>query len=232
MITTAIMQPTFMPWSGYFNLIASADNFVFLDDVQFLKRSWQSRNRFLNNGKEHMLSLPTRKASQNTVIRDILLVDFLQCKKNHINFFTHSYKKAPFSVELIDLVNEIYGSKQSNLSEFNIFSIKTIAQRLELKNTKYLIASKLACDGKRSEHLDAICQKTGAKNYLSPAGSKEYLLEDDFENISGIRLKFQDFSPAIYEQTDNPAFISHLSILDVIAHLGFSDAARYCKGSL
>ena len=54
----SIMQPTYLPWSGYFSMIKNADIFVFLDDVQFDKRSWQQRNRILLNKKETFLTVP------------------------------------------------------------------------------------------------------------------------------------------------------------------------------
>ena len=66
--TAAIMQPTWLPYLGYFQLIAAADVFVFLDDVQFARRSWQSRNRILRNGEEHLLTASVRKARSNPVI--------------------------------------------------------------------------------------------------------------------------------------------------------------------
>lgn len=55
-----IMQPTYLPWSGYFNLISSVDIFVFLDDIQFNRRSWQTCNRVLLRGEEYMLSVSTK----------------------------------------------------------------------------------------------------------------------------------------------------------------------------
>ena len=67
------MQPTYLPWSGFFNLISDVDVFVILDDVQFEKQSWQSRNRILQNGKELMLSIPIASQSHKTLIKDIII---------------------------------------------------------------------------------------------------------------------------------------------------------------
>ena len=69
----SIMQPTYFPWLGYFDLIASADIFVFLDDVQFSYRSWQQRNRILNLGKEKMLTVPVINKGEGKRIEDILI---------------------------------------------------------------------------------------------------------------------------------------------------------------
>ena len=63
----SIMQPTYLPWIGYFDLIAKADIFVFLDDVQFSRRSWQQRNRVLLDGKEMMLTIPTKNKGKRTI---------------------------------------------------------------------------------------------------------------------------------------------------------------------
>lgn len=229
MMNCAIMQPMFIPWSGYFNLIVESDKFVFLDDVAYQKRSWQVRNRILLFNKDHMLSLAVEKCSQSTPINQVSLSVTERWKDKQLKMLQSCYKKANFADQVLTIVEEIYALEELNLSTFNISIVKLICNYLGIEN-KFYLSSQLNCEGQRSERLDNICQKLGAKEYLSPVGSKDYLKEDDFQNISGIALRFQQFSPAVYSQVNRTEFLSHLSILDVIANIGLVDTKRYCEG--
>jgi hypothetical protein len=226
----AIMQPTFMPWTGYFNLIASVDGFVFLDDVPYQKRSWQVRNRICLNGAEHLLTVPVQKCSRGTLVKDVQLSTDASWFEKHINLLSSAYKKAPHGRDLLSFIDTTYSDNNiESLSDFNIKIIKQLCGLFKI-STKLHIASEMSCPDHRSEHLNNICLALGAENYLSPIGSKEYLLEDQFESITGTKLSFHEFSPAQYHQYGRKEFLSHLSILDVIANIGFDNAQRYCEG--
>lgn len=226
----AIMQPTYLPWAGYFNLIINSDIFVFLDDVQFERRSWQSRNRILLDGVEKTLSISTVKASQNEIIKNIALDDSVGWRAKHGSILRYAYGKAPFGKEMLDLLLPLLEYRVDKLSELNILIIMAISEKLGIK-TKFCNASDLLCCGKRSEHLIGICNKVGADVYLSPIGAKEYLLDDQFEKFSNLKICFQDYIPDTYLQYKNQdAFISHLSVVDVIANLGFKKTRCYVEG--
>lgn len=223
----AIMQPTYLPWAGYFNLIASVEYFVFLDDVQFEKQSWQSRNRILLDGKEHLLSLDIKRTPKNTVIKNIYMNEKQNWQIKHWKTLKSAYKKARYSDEVFSILAPIYTSEiQLSLSEFNQHIIKKISHLLGL-NVNFLRASDLSCHGKRSQHLLEICAKMDCDQYLSPIGSKEYLLADKFEDQTSVRLFFQNYTPAAYPQYKSDTFVSHLSIIDVIANIGIQDTKKY-----
>ena len=74
-MTTVIHQPDFMPWMGYFNKIQNSDLLIHLDDVQFSKNSWQSRNQILINGKKKWITIPTKKSVLKTNINQ-KIIDF------------------------------------------------------------------------------------------------------------------------------------------------------------
>ena len=216
----AIMQPTYLPWSGYFNLIQSVDRFVFLDDVQFDRRSWQSRNRILVNGQEHLLTVPTRKASRDTLIRDIDLVDDSDWRATHLATLKQAYGKAPHGEAVCALLDGLLSDEAIvKLADLNIAIIEALCRHLEL-DTPLLRATELDCGGRRAAHLHAICVELGADAYLSPEGSRGYLADDDFCAMGGVELMFQDYAVTAYEQVDAPEFVSHLSIVDMLANLG------------
>ena len=223
----AIMQPTYLPWSGYFNLIANVDRFVFLDDVQFEKRSWQIRNRISLHGQEHLLSLPVHKTSRDTPIRDIFISNESGWRRKHWTTLCAAYNRARFGDKALSLLEPFFtGTPPELLADFNQAIILRITEALSL-STEFFCASDLQCGGRRSEHLIQICRKIGCDHYLSPQGSATYLKEDGFASSSGLQLKFQDFNPSEYPQYKTNNFISHLSIIDVIANIGIEATREY-----
>lgn len=221
------MQPTYLPWSGYFNLIAQVDQFVFLDDVQFEKRSWQIRNRILLQGQESLVIVPVQKTSQETRICDVAISNHGDwCRKQWQTLRT-AYGGARYGNDAIALLEPFFtGVPPKLLSEFNQAIIRRIAQALSLRAT-FVRASDLQCGESRSKHLISILSKLECDEYLSPRGSAAYLEEDNFVGLSGLRLSFQEFQPAPYAQFRSKDFVSHLSIIDVIANLGIEATKAY-----
>lgn len=220
------MQPTYLPWSGYLNLIARSDVFVLLDDVQFEKQSWQSRNRILLNGRAHQLSVPVRHSGLTTIMRDVAIDYATDWPSAHLRTLEHAYSRAPHGPDVIAAVRPHIEARPPLLVDLTVPIIKSIAGRLGL--TAHLErASALGLQGQRSEHIIAICHAVGATTYLSPSGSRTYMEEDRFEDLAGIPIEYQVFDPAPYPQRRTNEFVSHLSILDVIAHLGWEAARTY-----
>jgi hypothetical protein len=223
----AIMQPTYLPWAGYFNLISKVDKFVFLDDVQFEKGSWQKRNRIIVNGKEYLLSIPTKKTGLNTLIKDIKVNNEIGWQRDHWMTLQCAYARAPFGEELLHLLHEFYNNYQVEyLADFNQSIILKIAAALGLK-TFFLKASELNLGEKRSKHLVMILEHLGCCEYLSPIGSAEYLKDDAFENITKVKLNFQSFEVRPYRHYNCSQFIPRLSIVDVIANIGLEATKIY-----
>ncbi len=221
------MQPTYLPWSGYFNLISKVDRFVFLDDVQFEKRSWQIRNRILVHGQECLISVPVRKTSRDTQIQEIFISNDSDWRRKHWMTLRTAYGGANYGEEALTLLESFYTGKPPQLlSEFNQAIIQRIAGALSL-NAIFFKASDLQCEGVRSGHLIQICRQLGSDEYVSPRGSADYLEEDNFERLSEMRLTFQNFEPSPYAQHRSENFLSHLSIVDVIANIGIEATKAY-----
>ncbi|MBK1992419.1 WbqC family protein [Campylobacter sp. 2018MI35] len=217
----AIMQPTFLPWIGYFCMIAKVKYFVFLDNVQFEQRSWQSRNKIKLQEKEHFISLSHQKTSQKTLICDIKLSKDTKWKDKILKTFYHAYSKS-------DNFNLIFDSlkynlnKHENLCELNISLINAICKILEI-NTPLFRSSMLdLSDLKRENLLVAICKKLDAKDYLSANGSKIYLDKEEAKKLfkdNEINISYFDFTHPIYKQNLNKrggGFIPYLSVVDFL----------------
>jgi hypothetical protein len=223
-----IMQPTYLPWAGYFHLATQCDSFVFLDDVQLEKQSWQTRNRILVAGKEFLLSVPTSRSHLLTNINQIVVSDWNKWCPKHLRTIDLAYPSLGRDYEFLDLLRRsLYSSRM--LSEININIIKVLFDVFAIRCDTFL-SSELGCEGRRSEKLANIVKAIGASEYLSPQGSRNYLEADRFSEKFGIELFFQDYNPTAYIQRHSKKFVSHLSIIDVIGNHGPAFASRYVRG--
>lgn len=227
MIKTAIMQPTYLPWVGYFDLINRSDIFVFFDDVQFVKRSWQQRNRIILNGQEKMLSIPVLskgKFKQN--INETMADDSQNWKNSHLSTIKLAYSKHPYGKEVIALIERCYNESSSNLSDINTTFIIEISREIGL-DTKFLLSSNLKSLGRKSDYLLSICKELESSTYLSAAGSKEYIEEEGLFASSDVNVVYQDFVIKEYPQLKNKEFVPYMSVIDLIANVGFENAVNY-----
>ena len=220
------MQPTYMPWAGYFNLIARVDVFVFLDDVQFEKQSWQNRNKVLVNGQPHWLTVPVRRRHLDDRINTIETDETRGWRRKHMELLKLNYSKHPYARQMFDLVEEILEPHDGRLCGMNKRIIRRVSALLGL-SPAFVSSGDLGIEGHRSERLMDICSHFGCDSYLSPGGASEYLAEDGIFGTSEVALEFQTFEAAPYPQRGSAEFVSHLSILDLIANLGNEATRRY-----
>ena len=219
MHTAAIMQPTYLPYLGYFHLIAASDIFVFLDDVQFARRSWQSRNRILGAGGEVMLTVPVKKTGREAAIKDIEVADDQPWRAAHLNAFRHAYGKRPFFTDAMTFLEE-HLVEAGRLADLNIGLIGAAATRLDL-GAELIRASSLSMPGHRSEHLLAICRAVGATHYLSPMGSAEYMEQEGVFDAADFPFRFQPFVEVAYRQ-GRETFTPYMAFVDALANVGWS----------
>lgn len=222
------MQPTYLPWAGYFNLMIKSDVFIILDDVQFEKQSWQNRNRILQNGKEVILSIPLQSMPKTTKIMNIK-VHNNKWKKKHYQSIIQSYAKSKYKGELIMLIEPVYDLKSDYLIDYTIFFIERILHYLEL-NVKVVRSSNMKMGSTRSQRLIDICLQAGITDYLSPEGSRNYLEEDGLIPNDLLNLEYQTFIAREYPQINSLDFTSHLSVIDIIANMGIKGLKKYIIG--
>jgi hypothetical protein len=216
----AIMQPTYLPWCGYFDLIDQADFFVFLDDVAFQKRSWQQRNRIVRSEGLSWLTLPVKsKGMRGQRICDVEISD-LGVLAKHRKALATVYSGAPFLEALLWEYELVAESAGTSLSMLNVGLIEAMCKALGI-GTRWALASELGVGAHRGEHLARLCQAVGATEYLTPPGSVDYLQEDiaSFEN-RGISVRVQEYEHPTYEQGGRESFCSHASAIDLLARTG------------
>lgn len=221
MRTAAIMQPTYLPWAGYFDLIAQSDVFVFLDSVQFDKRSWQQRNRIKTPDGELLLTVPVlSKGRLDQKICEVQIEQTAGFEEKHIRTIEHYYRKAPLFNKYMEEFTAILRKKHHYLADLNIELIKWLCAAIGIQ-TELVSSSSLDVRGSKVELLVATCQAVGANRYLSPAGSKAYIEENNIFSEQNIELKYQVFQHPVYSQLYGN-FIPYLSVIDLL----FNEGAR------
>ena len=219
MKTIAIMQPTFLPWIGYFAMIEIVDTFVFLDSVQFAKRSWQQRNRIKTPKGEHMLTVPVMsKGLSDQLIKDVCINRDEKFDHKFLNTITANYAKSPYYKEYFPEIKSIVERNTNNLCQLNIELITWLMRCLGI-TTKVLSSSELALDGKKADLLSEICVSLGATNYLSAPGSKAYIDESDAFVSRGIQVSYHHYEHPVYPQLWGE-FIPYLCTLDLLFNCG------------
>jgi len=223
----AIMQPTYLPWLGYFDLIRNVDLFVIYDHVQFEKRSWQQRNKILLQGNELILTVPViSKSKYFQSIREVEIDETQHFVNKHLNSIKAAYSKSKnFNMIYGELTN-IYKQNHKLLSEINLDLIDLGMRYLSIKS-KLLFSSSLNIETQKVNALIDICKKIGANKYLSPVGSKIYIDENNIFPENNIELSYQKFSYPVYKQLNSKNFTSHLSFIDYLFNVDLVEASSF-----
>ena len=209
-----IMQPYFLPYIGYFQLINAVDKYVIYDNIEYTKKGWINRNRILMNGKDFLISLPLKKDSDYKMVCERELSSDFHPKKM-LDQIRSSYRKAPYFQEVNLLLTSIFDTNETNLFEFIFRSVKAINGYLGIQ-TEIVISSTINIDHrlKSEDKVLAICKALGADAYFNAIGGKELYSKERFRS-SGIDLNFIS-SDAISYQQFNHDFVPWLSIIDVL----------------
>lgn len=211
----AIMQPYFLPYIGYFQLMATVDKFVVLDDACFKKKGWINRNRILLNGKPHTFTIPLRGASQNLRICDLELAQESLWREKLLKTIQQAYCKAPCFTEVFELIVKIVNFPSRNLDAFLLNSLYEVTNLLKL-DVKIIKSSRIYGNAnlKAEERILNICKREGATEYVNAIGGANLYDKATFAK-EGIHLSFIESRPNEYKQYNAP-HVSSLSILDVL----------------
>lgn len=212
----AIMQPYFLPYIGYFQLMNAVDEFVIYDNIQYTKKGWINRNRILVNGQDSYITLPLKSDSDYLNIVDRILSDSWQSEKlKLLNRIKSSYLKAPYFETVFPLISTVVLFEDHNLFRFIENSLLVVKNYLNI-STPLITSSKLDIDSslKSEKKVISISQSRSASMYINPIGGVELYSQSNFRD-AGIQLHFLKTDPIVYKQFQNE-FIPFLSIVDVM----------------
>lgn len=207
-----IMQPYFLPYIGYWQLINAVDKYVIYDDVQFIKGGWINRNNILINGQKQLFNLLLSGASPNKLINEIIVQDN---QTKLIRTIELNYKKAPMFQQVFPLFLHIMEHSDKNLAKFIGNSIVEISKYLSIE-TEFIYSSTLDKDNnlRAQDKVLDICKMLNANKYINAIGGADLYTKDDFNKV-GIELSFLETKIEPYKQFKNE-FVPYLSILDVL----------------
>lgn len=212
------MQPYFFPYIGYYQLFSAVDEFVFYDDVNFIKRGWINRNDFLVHGNKKKITIPVEKASQNNLIMNTYSALSQAEETKILKNIEITYKKAPHFEEAFPIFKNVISlsTRKTPISEVSALSIKLVAEYLNL-STQVSYSSKKFQESKvleKADRLISICHKQGISNYLNPINGRD-LYDKNYFKSKNINLKFIQPKVIEYQQFQNKQ-IDNLSIIDVL----------------
>ncbi len=211
----AVMQPYFLPYIGYFQLIGAVDRFVVYDNLQYTKKGWINRNRILRrDGCTALISLPVKKASAFLNIRDRELAETFR-RDRLLNQIRDAYHDAPHFAAVFPLVEKVVNCPENNLFRYLLHSLVAVCTHLEIA-TPLLVSSSLPIDHRLpgQNRLIALCRHLDAACYINPIGGVDLYSRECF-SANGIDLKFLRARLSAYGQRQND-FVPALSIVDVL----------------
>ena len=224
---TSINQPHYIPYMGYFSMINKVDNFIFHDDVDYIKGEWKNRNKIRENknfDNYRLLSVPIQKQKEKKLNKLLISYD-KNWTLDHQNKIRNSYYGERYYRIVEEIFSSVIEKKPKYLSDLNTQLILRFLKYLEIE-TNIFYASKFQSNLKKLDKIIYLCKATKTNMYVSNNKSKNYLEEKKFKN-NNIKLVYQDYVHPEYTQNKNN-FLSNLSIIDLIAYHG-KKSIRFLK---
>lgn len=224
--SVAILQSSYIPWKGYFDLIRKVDTFIFYDDVQYTNRDWRNRNKIKTPHGLQWLSIPCG-SNRDKLINEVR-VDNAPWQQGHYQVLENNYRKAPYWKDFEPFLGEMYIEREwAYLSDFNQAFIESVCRRYLHIDTALEKAEQYHAKEKKEARILELLEQCGATHYLSGPAARSYLNQENFA-ARGITLEYMDYGgypeyPQLY-----PPFEHAVSILDLLLNTG-PDAVRYLQ---
>jgi len=226
-----IVQPFYLPWMGYFGMVDKADIFVFADNLQFVKKSWQRRNKIkASNNSFNWLSVPVIGKSRIN-INEIVINNsmkwkhkktYLNWKQKHWNLISNSYSKAPYFDDYKDDICEIFTRDWETLRDFDLYAVEKISELLGINIPEFIRSSDLDnAQGKKVDFILNICNELNVEEYISGPTAKNYIDCNEFQKFkqNNVDLFWFEYSHPVYPQIGND-FLPYLSVIDLLFNTG------------
>jgi hypothetical protein len=226
----AILQSNYIPWKGYFDLIAAVDEFILFDDMQYTRRDWRNRNQIKTPQGVQWLTVPVLvKGRYHQPIRETA-IDGREWAADHWKSLVQNYRRAPHFSEVAQWLEPCYADGQwTHLSQLNRHLIEAVCGVLGIRTRISNSWDYDVVDGK-TERLASLCAQAGGTEYVSGPAARDYIEPEVFAG-RGIALTWFDYAGyPEYPQLWGP-FVHGVSILDLLFNCGAGAAAymRYVR---
>jgi hypothetical protein len=218
--TAVVLQPSYLPWRGYFDLVDRADVFVFYDDVQYDKHGWRNRNRVKTANGPAWITVPVHARGAvegGTPICEIRVDHRRDWVRAHLETLRHAYGRQPFYGRYAPLIASILERRHARLADLTIDLTVAIAGELG-SATRFVRSSDLSLSGRKNDRLLDVLAHVGATRYVSGPSAQSYIDEERFEQ-SGVALEYAAYDYPEYAQP-HPPFERAVSIVDALFALG------------
>jgi hypothetical protein len=223
----AIVQSNYIPWKGYFDMIAAVDEFILYDDMQYTRRDWRNRNQIKTPQGAQWLTIPVQvKGKYHQTIRETE-IDGTDWALAHWKTLAQNYRKAPHFTEIAAWLEPLYlAPQETHISSSNRRFIEAVCGYLGIRTVISNSWDYTLSEGK-TERLADICSQAKGTEYISGPAARDYIDEGVFTN-QGIKLVW--FGYAGYPEYPQlwGDFTHGVSILDLLFNCG-KDAHRYMK---
>ncbi len=213
-----VLQPSYLPWLGYFDQYSWADTFVIYDDVQFDKHGWRNRNRIKTGNGPQWLTVPVLTKGQNKPNNNEVQIDNQhRWSKKHLASLRQAYAKTRYFEEIYPALEETLDKEWEFLLDLDLALLRVITEQLGMP-WKVKLSSKLDIPGRKTDRLVGICQKFGATDYLTGDAARDYLDESRFEK-AGVKVHWHNYEHPEYRQRFGE-FVPYLSVVDLLFNHG------------
>ena len=223
----AILQSNYIPWKGYFDMIAAVDEFILYDDMQYTRRDWRNRNQIKTPQGVQWLTVPVQvKGKYDQKIKNTL-IDGADWAIAHWKALAQNYRSAPHFDEVAIWLEPLYVAESYNhISQLNRRFIEVICHYLDIKTVISNSWDYTLLDAK-TERLADLCRQAGGTEYLSGPAAKDYIEESIF-SVYDIKLAWFDYSGYLEYPQLWGDFTHGVTILDLLFNCG-KDAQRYMR---
>ena len=220
-MNVVILQPSYIPWRGYFGQIRKADLFIFYDDVQYDKHGWRNRNQIKTAQGKQWLTIPvhSKGVTEGIPIKDVRIDWSRPWGKAHLKALTFAYNKTPHFKDYLPLLESFYYRRDDCLADFTIETTILLCRELGIASTRFLRSSELSgIHGIKTERLIQILKQVGAKHYISGPSARDYVEKEKFDE-AGITLEYMEYNYPEYPQL-YPPFDPYVTVLDLLFMAG------------
>jgi len=214
-----ILQPSYLPWLGYFDQMSKSDAFVMYDDVQYDKNGWRNRNRIKASHGPQWLTVPVlTKGKGSQPIHQVTINDSMAWQKKHLRSVTQCYSKARFFDQYIGQLENIYWQDWKTLMDLNMACIRMLMEQLGFQTNIFHSSTLGIPKMGQTDRLIAICQHFEADTFLEGDAGRAYIDPSLFQR-AGIQLEFHHYQHPVYHQLYGD-FIPYMSVIDLLFNQG------------